>query len=74
MCLAALQEAMRAIGPNTQTSAELLCGFFRLYARDFDYKGGVASVRSGAQLSKNDKGWTTKERGACYKKIYTHRR
>ena len=58
-----LRSEMEAIGQNSQSSGELLCGFFRCYAREFDFKGGVVSVRTGSHLSKHEKGWTTKERG-----------
>ena len=55
--------AMQRLGVNTQGLGELLVGFFRCYAREFDFKGGVVSVRTGGHLSRHEKGWTTKERG-----------
>jgi len=55
--------ATQRLGVNTQGLGELLVGFFRCYAREFDFKGGVVSVRTGGHLSKHEKGWTTKERG-----------
>lgn len=32
------------------------------YARQFDYKRGVVSVRAGLHLTQHEKGWTTKAR------------
>jgi len=42
---------------NTATIAELLAGFFRLYADMFDYKSNVVSVRTGFYLDKRQCKW-----------------
>ena len=42
---------------------ELLIGFFRRYAREFDFVKSVASVRTGTFLTKTAKGWDKKEAG-----------
>ncbi|KAJ4481115.1 hypothetical protein J3R30DRAFT_3865712 [Lentinula aciculospora] len=45
---------------NTETVAELLIDFFRYFARDFAYNGGVASIRAGL-LKKESKGWQSND-------------
>lgn len=42
---------------NKESLGELLYGFFRHYALDFDYNSSVVSVRHGRFLEKRDKGW-----------------
>ena len=48
---------------NTKSIGELLVHFFVRYARDFNFGQYVVSVRTGRYLSKQEKGWTTKEKG-----------
>jgi len=56
--------ALQAVGtPNTASVGELLVGFFHRYQRDFDWPKGVVSVRTGLYLNKQEKKWTTKEKG-----------
>ncbi|KAI8612825.1 hypothetical protein BC830DRAFT_529272 [Chytriomyces sp. MP71] len=43
---------------NTESVGELLVAFFKYYSAEFPYVHGVASVRTGSVLSKEDKGWT----------------
>ena len=59
----AIKAGFAALGPNTESVGQLLCGFFRRYAREFDYMKGVASVRTGTFLTKREKIWMTKEQG-----------
>ena len=60
----ALREAMAALQPqNPAHLGELVVGFFRRYAREFDFVKCVASVRTGKFLTKVDKGWDKKEMG-----------
>ena len=35
-------------------------GFYRFYARDFNFRDGVVSIREGRELTKVEKEWTTK--------------
>eukprot|EP01116_Phalansterium_solitarium_P018997 TRINITY_DN5187_c0_g1_i1.p1 TRINITY_DN5187_c0_g1~~TRINITY_DN5187_c0_g1_i1.p1 ORF type:complete len:881 (-),score=217.39 TRINITY_DN5187_c0_g1_i1:37-2679(-) len=42
---------------NATSVGELLAGFFRLYAQEFDYENSVVSVRLGRFLSKQEKRW-----------------
>ncbi|KAK9487350.1 hypothetical protein V1527DRAFT_450526 [Lipomyces starkeyi] len=44
---------------NTESIGQLLFGFFKWYAYDFDYDRHVVSVRHGRLLSKSEKGWDT---------------
>lgn len=37
--------------------SELLIGFFRLYAHEFDFREAVVSVRKGCYLEKKSKVW-----------------
>jgi DNA polymerase sigma len=53
--------SLRAV--NTQGVGELLIGYFRRYAREFDFVKSVSSVRVGAFLTKTEKGWDKKEAG-----------
>ncbi|KAI8850964.1 hypothetical protein BC829DRAFT_361269, partial [Chytridium lagenaria] len=46
---------------NTESLGELIVAFFKYYSAEFPYVHGVASVRAGRVLSKEEKGWT-KER------------
>ncbi|KAJ3324888.1 hypothetical protein HDU76_013296 [Blyttiomyces sp. JEL0837] len=46
---------------NQESLGELLVAFFKYYSAEFPYVHGVASVRAGRALSKEEKGWT-KER------------
>jgi DNA polymerase sigma len=46
-----------AASNNTQSLSELLVGFFRLYAHEFDWKDLVVSVRTGMYLDKKKKIW-----------------
>ncbi|KAJ3326605.1 hypothetical protein HDU76_012778 [Blyttiomyces sp. JEL0837] len=46
---------------NQESLGELLVAFFKYYSAEFPYVHGVASVRAGRVLSKEEKGWT-KER------------
>jgi len=60
----AIGQAMSHLGTrNVQTVGELLIGFFRRYAREFDFVKNVTSIRTGAFLTKQDKGWDKKEAG-----------
>ncbi|KAJ3031179.1 UNVERIFIED_CONTAM: hypothetical protein HDU68_006050 [Siphonaria sp. JEL0065] len=43
---------------NTESVGELLVAFFKYYSAEFPYVHGIASVRIGGVLSKDDKGWT----------------
>ncbi|KAJ3230451.1 hypothetical protein HDU78_008313 [Chytriomyces hyalinus] len=43
---------------NTETVGELVVAFFKYFSAEFPYVHGVASVRTGSVLSKEDKGWT----------------
>ncbi|KAI8828251.1 hypothetical protein BJ741DRAFT_426853 [Chytriomyces cf. hyalinus JEL632] len=43
---------------NTETAGELVVAFFKYFSAEFPYVHGVASVRTGSVLSKEDKGWT----------------
>jgi len=59
-----VRKALREAGPqNMQSVGELLCNFFHRYAREFDWRKAVVSVRSGVYLTKQEKRWTTKEKG-----------
>ncbi|KAJ3153014.1 hypothetical protein HK101_001771 [Irineochytrium annulatum] len=46
---------------NAESLGELIVAFFKYYSAEFPYVHGVASVRAGRVISKEDKGWT-KER------------
>ncbi|KAJ3206847.1 hypothetical protein HDU67_007900 [Dinochytrium kinnereticum] len=46
---------------NTESLGELVVAFFKYYSAEFPYVHGVASVRAGRVISKEEKGWT-KER------------
>lgn len=46
------------IGTNMDSVGKLLIGFFRFYLTDFDWESDVASIRTSAALSQEDKGWT----------------
>ncbi|KAJ3112282.1 hypothetical protein HDU96_004726 [Phlyctochytrium bullatum] len=46
---------------NSESLGELVVAFFKYYSAEFPYVHGVASVRAGRVLSKEEKGWT-KER------------
>ena len=60
----AVREALQAMRPmNVQSLGELLVGFYRRYAREFDFVKSVASVRVGTYLTKAQKGWDKKEGG-----------
>lgn len=41
--------------------AQLLVGFFRFYAHDFNFRDHVACIREGRVLTKAEKEWTTKQ-------------
>lgn len=43
---------------NRASLVDLLLGFFRLYAHEFDFKEWVVSVRTGAYLDKKKKVWS----------------
>jgi len=45
-------------GENNESVGELLCEFFKYYANDFPYISGVASVRAGSIITKEEKEWT----------------
>ncbi|KAJ1547421.1 hypothetical protein HK405_005910 [Cladochytrium tenue] len=49
------------VSRNRESLGELLVAFFKYYSAEFPYVHGVASVRCGRVLSKEEKGWT-KER------------
>eukprot|EP00172_Hildenbrandia_rubra_P000240 Plantae.Rhodophyta-Hildenbrandia_rubra.ctg11077.p1 GENE.Plantae.Rhodophyta-Hildenbrandia_rubra.ctg11077~~Plantae.Rhodophyta-Hildenbrandia_rubra.ctg11077.p1 ORF type:complete len:655 (+),score=114.05 Plantae.Rhodophyta-Hildenbrandia_rubra.ctg11077:3-1967(+) len=42
---------------NRQSLGDLFLGFFRFYAREFDYENEVVSVRNGCRLRKSEKTW-----------------
>nr|KAJ3422279.1 hypothetical protein HK105_000402 [Polyrhizophydium stewartii] len=48
---------------NTESVGELIVAFFKYYACEFPYVHGVASVRCGRVLSKEEKCWTKQEHG-----------
>ncbi|QSZ37358.1 hypothetical protein DSL72_009456 [Monilinia vaccinii-corymbosi] len=51
--------ALREFGQkNKSTLGELLFQFFRFYGHEYDYENQVVSVRSGKQISKQEKGWS----------------
>ncbi|CAK7203636.1 hypothetical protein SEUCBS139899_006374 [Sporothrix eucalyptigena] len=51
---------LRGFGePNKETLGELLFGFFRFYAHEFDYDKHVLSVRLGRLATKVEKKWVT---------------
>jgi DNA polymerase sigma len=43
---------------NVDSVAELLYGFFRFYAYDYDYIEKVVCIRKASALAKSDKGWS----------------
>lgn len=43
---------------NRSSVAELLIGFFRFYAMDFDFRDDVVCIRLGYIISKDEKEWT----------------
>lgn len=50
--------ALKGFGQkNKSTLGELIFQFFRFYGHEYDYDNQVVSVRSGKQLSKQEKGW-----------------
>ncbi|KAI9641640.1 hypothetical protein NHQ30_009494 [Ciborinia camelliae] len=52
-------DALKEFGQkNKSTLGELLFQFFRFYGHEFDYDKQVVSVRSGKQISKQEKGWS----------------
>ncbi|CAD6444207.1 bc0980f6-ef4f-4edf-b4f7-6eda8336feb4 [Sclerotinia trifoliorum] len=52
-------DALKEFGlKNKSTLGELLFQFFRFYGHEFDYDKQVVSVRSGKQISKQEKGWS----------------
>ena len=61
---ALVREAMAELGPpNPASLGELLIGFFRRYAREFDFVKSVVCVRTGTFVTKTAKGWDKKEAG-----------
>ncbi|KAJ3009762.1 hypothetical protein HKX48_007752 [Thoreauomyces humboldtii] len=51
-------ETLRGFGaPNMESVGQLLLGFFRRYAVEFDYEQLVISVRHGRYITKDRKGW-----------------
>jgi len=51
-------ETLKEFGSqNTSTLGELITGFFRLYAEEFDWNENVVSMRTGRYLTKAEKGW-----------------
>lgn len=51
-------ESLREFGDrNKESLGDLLFGFFRFYAYEFDYENLVVSVRQGTQISKQEKKW-----------------
>lgn len=58
------REAMVMAGArNVESMGELLVGFFRRYAREFDFVKSVTSTRTGTFMTKQEKGWDKKEAG-----------
>lgn len=52
-------DALKEFGQkNKSTLGELLFQFFRFYGHEFDYDKQVVSVRTGKQISKQEKGWS----------------
>ncbi|KAA8568123.1 hypothetical protein EYC84_008525 [Monilinia fructicola] len=52
-------DALKEFGQkNKSTLGELLFQFFRFYGHEYDYENQVVSVRSGKQISKQEKGWS----------------
>ena len=49
--------------PNKEPLGRLLIQFFHHYSRVFDFVKGVASVRCGRFLTKEQKRWTKKDPG-----------
>ena len=58
-----LRAAMGALPANPASLGQLLIGFFRRYAREFDFVKSVTSIRTGAFLTKHAKNWDKKEAG-----------
>ena len=57
-------EANNVLQPkNMMPLGELLIGFYRRYAREFDFVKSVASIRIGTYLTKSEKGWDKKDPG-----------
>ncbi|PRP83626.1 hypothetical protein PROFUN_08352 [Planoprotostelium fungivorum] len=51
-------DSLREFGtPNTSSLGELVTGFFRLYAEEFDWNDSVVSLRTGGYLTKEEKQW-----------------
>ena len=60
----AIHDSLTQMRPlNLMPIGELLIGFFRRYAREFDFVKAVACVRTGTYMSKADKGWDKKDAG-----------
>eukprot|EP01137_Pigoraptor_chileana_P034910 Opistho-2@28163 len=49
-----------AVNGNTETLGDLLAGFFKYFAHDFDYHDSVVCVKTGRLASKADKEWSLK--------------
>jgi len=58
-----VQKALAQLPTNTESLGQLLVGFFRRYAREFDFVKSVTSIRTGAFLTKAMKNWDKKEAG-----------
>lgn len=52
------QGGFGAYARNRESLGSLLYHFFRFFARDFNYKDHVISIRLGAVLTKEKKDWT----------------
>lgn len=55
-----LQNVWKDVGQNTQCVAQLWLGLFRFYARTFDFKHYVITIRQKKPLTKIQKMWTCK--------------
>jgi hypothetical protein len=59
-------DALQGFGDsNKESLGDLLYGFFRHYALDFDYNSHVVSVRHGRFLEKREKGWDQDVQRLC---------
>mmetsp|Transcript_25725 Transcript_25725/g.65397 ORF Transcript_25725/g.65397 Transcript_25725/m.65397 type:complete len:474 (-) Transcript_25725:539-1960(-) len=58
-----VRAAHSVLPTNSESLGSLLVGFFRRYAREFDFVKSVTSIRTGLFLTKRDKNWDKKEAG-----------
>ena len=59
-----VRDAQAQLRPmNVMGLGEHLIGFFRRYAREFDFVKSVSSIKRGTFITKADKGWDKKDPG-----------